>query len=78
MLLLHDNASVHKSNIAQTAIQYTSFTELNHPAYSTNIASSDYHLLLNLKNFLRSRNFESDNDRQSQFGESWFSRGIES
>ena len=60
MLLLHDNASVHKSNIIQTAVQYIAFTELDHPAHSSDIAPSDYYLLLNVKNFLRSRNFQSD------------------
>ena len=43
-VLLLDNAPVHKSNITQTAIQYISFTELNHRAYSPNAAPSDYHV----------------------------------
>ena len=49
VLLLHDNAPVHKSNIAQAAIRRVSFTELNHPLYSPNIAPSDYYLFSNLK-----------------------------
>ncbi|CAF1529591.1 unnamed protein product [Adineta ricciae] len=44
VLLLHDNLSVHKSNIAQAAIQQNNFIELNHPAYSQDIAPSDHHL----------------------------------
>ena len=69
VLFLHDNAPVHKSNITQTAIQLRGFTELNHRAYSPDLAPSDCHLFLNM-NFLRSRNFESDNDREPLFRES--------
>ena len=69
VLLLHYNAAVHKSNITQTAIQYRGFTELNHSAYSPDIAASDCHLFSNVKNFVRGRNFESDNDRESLFRE---------
>ena len=63
VLLLHDNAPVHKSNITQTAIQYRGFIGLNHPVYSLDTATSDCHLFSNVKNFVRSRNFENDNDR---------------
>ena len=66
VLLLHDNAPVHKSNITQVAIRYTCSTELNYLAYSPDLAASDCHLFSNLKNFLRGKNFESDNNRESQ------------
>ena len=33
VLLLYDKTSVHKFNITQATIQYTSFTEFNHPNY---------------------------------------------
>ena len=69
VLLLHDNTPFCKSNITQTAIEYTGFTELNYPAYSLDLAPSDHHLSSNVKNFLRGRNFESDNDRESLFRE---------
>jgi histone-lysine N-methyltransferase SETMAR len=49
VLLLHDNAPVHKCNIVQAAIRKVGFVELNHPAYSPDIAPSDYHLFSNLK-----------------------------
>ena len=67
VLLLQDNAPVHKSNMTRAAIQYTGFTELNCPAYYLDIAFSDYHLFSNLKTFLCGRNFESNNDRKSLF-----------
>ena len=62
ILLLHNNTPVHKFIIIQATIQYTSFTELNHSAYSPDIAASNYHLFSNLKNFLHSRNLESDDE----------------
>ena len=65
MLLLHENALVHKSNITQAAIHYTGFTKLNHPVYSSVFAPSDYYLIsqLNLKSFLLKRS--SGKTRQS-------------
>ena len=62
VLLLHNNAPVDRANITPTAIQYTGFTEVNHPAYSPGVAPSDYHLFPNVKNFLGGRNFETDNE----------------
>ena len=49
---------------------HTGLTELNHPAYSPDIVHSDYHLLSNLKSFLRGMNLETDDDRKSQCEES--------
>ena len=85
VLLLHDNAPVHKSNIVHAAIHQTGFVELNHSAYSPDIAPIDYYLFSNLKKFLRGKNFGSNdeaiqavedyfNDLDSEF----FCQGIES
>ena len=49
MLLLHDNASIHKCNIVQAAIRQAGFIEFNHLVYSPGIVPSDYHLFSNLK-----------------------------
>ena len=62
VLLLHDNAPIHKSNIIQAAIRQVGFIELNHPAYSLDIALTNYHLLSDLKKFLRGTNFSSDDE----------------
>ena len=62
VLLLHDNVPVHKCDIVQAAIRKASFVELNHSAYSRDIASSDYYLLPNLKKFLRDKNFSRDDE----------------
>ena len=62
VLLLHDNAPIHKSKIVQAAFRQAGFIELNHPAYSPDIAPFDYHLFSNLKKFLRGKNFSSGDE----------------
>ena len=62
VLLLHDIASIHKCNIVQAAIRQAGFIELNHSIYSLDIALTIYHLLSNLKKFLRLKNFSSDDE----------------
>ena len=44
VLLLHDNALVHKSRVAHAAIPECKFEQLNHPPYSPDLAPSDYYL----------------------------------
>jgi len=46
--LLHDNAPVHKSMIAQQAIRECGFLQPDHPACSPDLAPSDYYLFRNL------------------------------
>jgi histone-lysine N-methyltransferase SETMAR len=60
ILLLHDNAPPHKSNVAQAAIHDAKFTELNHPAYSPDVAPSDYFLFANLKRHLRGKQYSTN------------------
>ena len=62
VLLLHANAPVDKCNIVQAAIRKAGFVELNHLAYSPDIAPSDYYLFSNLKKFLRGKNFSRDDE----------------
>ena len=57
VLLLHDNAPIGKCNVVQAALRQVGFIELDHCAYSPDIAQSDYHLFSNLKKFLRLKNF---------------------
>jgi len=85
VLLLHDNAPVHKSRVAQAAVRDCGFVQLNHPPYSPDLAPSDYFLFRQLKAALRGRRFGDDEEVQeavqewleSQSGEFWFS-GIQS
>jgi len=50
---LHDNAPVHKSLVAQQALCNCEFVQRNHPAYSLDLAPSNYFLIRNLKHRLR-------------------------
>ena len=50
--LLHDNTPIHKSMTAQQAVRDCGFVQLDHPAYSPDLAPSDYFLFRNLKSHL--------------------------
>ena len=85
MLLLHDNDPIHKCKIVQTAIRQLGFIELNHPAYSLDIAPTNYHPLSNLKKFLCGKNFSSDDeavttveDYLTDLNSEFFCEGIQS
>lgn len=60
VLLLHDNAPVHKSRVAMAALTECGFEELDHPPYSPDLAPSDYFLFPNLKRDLRGQRFPDD------------------
>lgn len=60
VLLLHDNASPHTGHIAQTALSKLKFEQLPHPAYSPDLAPSDFHVFPKLKLDLKGRRFSSD------------------
>ena len=57
VLLLHDNARPHKAKVVQETIKELKWKVLLHPAYSPDIAPSDYHLFRSLKNNLREKQF---------------------
>ena len=85
VLLLHDNGSVYKCNIVQTAIRKVGFVELSDPVYSPDIASCDYCLFSNLKKFLCGKNFSPDDetvdiveDYLNRLDAEFFCKGIES
>ena len=84
-LSLHDNTPIHKCNIVQAAIRQAGFIELNHQAYSPDIAPSDYHLFSKLKKFLHLKNFSSDDeavttveDYLTDLNSEFFCKGIQS
>lgn len=60
VLLLHDNATVHKAAKVRPILNECNFVELDHPPYSPDLAPSDFYLFRNLKKHLRGRHFESD------------------
>ncbi|CAH2244033.1 jg20705 [Pararge aegeria aegeria] len=62
VLLLQDNAPVHKSRVAIAALHKHGFESLVHPPYSPDLAPSDFYLFPNLKKDLRGRKFSDDNE----------------
>ena len=57
MILLHDNASPHRSKSAKKAIRQLRIDALPHPAYSPDLAPTDFHLFRSLEHWLRGKNF---------------------
>ena len=83
VLLLHDNAPVHKSHVAQDAVRECGFRELNHPPYSPDLAPSDFWLFPGLKKHLRGQRFRDNEDLKTAvmlwlegLEEEFFSTGI--
>ena len=85
VLLLHDDTPIGKCKIVQAAIRQAGFIELNHPVYSPDIVLTNYHPLPNLKEFLRLKNFSSDDeavttvkDYMTDLNSKFFCKGIQS
>jgi len=69
-LLLHDNAPAHRSHAGQAALLESGFEEIRHPAYSPDLAPSDYNLFPNVKKHLRGQ--RSSTDEQPNYAtEEW-------
>lgn len=84
VLFHQDNAPAHTSCVAMAEIQRCGFELLPHPAYSPDLAPSDFHLFPNLKKYLRGVRYSSDDEVmdavQEWFGEQetiFYQRGIE-
>jgi histone-lysine N-methyltransferase SETMAR len=61
-MLLHDNAHPHAAARMQTMLQEFGWEVFEHPAYSLDLAPSDFHLFPKLKEFLGGRRFKSDEE----------------
>ena len=85
VLLQQDNARPHTAHITQEKIEELEGIELlPHPAYSPDLAPSDYHLFRSMAHFLRGRRFENDGQVEEACREffaskepAWYRRGIE-
>jgi len=62
VLLLPDNARPQTASHTVETINHLGFEVLEHPAYSPDLAPSDYHLFEPLKNALRGRRFSTDKE----------------
>jgi len=62
VLLLHDNARRHTAHLTINTILPLNWEVLEHPAYSPDLAPSDFYLFGPLKNALRGRRFAADDE----------------
>jgi transposase len=62
VLLHHDNARPHTILHTREAITKLQWTVLPHPPYSPDLAPSDYHLVSTLKNSIREKKFDDDEE----------------
>ncbi|GFO00681.1 histone-lysine N-methyltransferase SETMAR [Plakobranchus ocellatus] len=62
-ILQHDNARPHISRQTQDAlIRQLELTTLRHPAYSLDLAASNYYLFRELKKYLKGHNYDNDEE----------------
>ena len=62
ILLQQDKARVHTCKIAMDAVERNGYELIPHPAYSPDLAPSDYFLFPNLKKDIRGRHFRSNEE----------------
>jgi histone-lysine N-methyltransferase SETMAR len=60
VVMLRDNACPHTAAATQDLIVTFGWEQFDHPPYSPNLASSDFHVLLHLKTFLGGRRFHDE------------------
>jgi histone-lysine N-methyltransferase SETMAR len=77
VVLLHHIARPNTSTTARTRalIQNFNWEFFDHPLYSSNLAPSDYYLFTNLKNWLRSQRFNS-NEEMMESVKTWLSSQV--
>lgn len=71
VLFLHDNARPHVAKATKTVLEELGWEVLLHPAYSPDLAPSDFHLFLSLSSALRGVSFDDEADLQIWLQE-WF------
>ena len=71
VLILRDNASVHKARVARAAIRDCRFEQLSHPPCSSDWVPKNYFSFRYSKKLLRGIKFETDEDLKSAV-KAWF------
>ncbi|GFO40415.1 transposase [Plakobranchus ocellatus] len=61
-ILQHDNARPHTSRQTQDALRQLELTTLPHPAYSPDLAPSDYYLFPQIKKYLKGYHYDNDEE----------------
>ena len=80
---LHDNARPHVAKSTREKLLELGWVTVPHPAYSPDLASTDYHLFRSLSNHLREKKFDGESslktdlaDFFSQKSKDFYERGI--
>ena len=71
LIFLHDNAPSHTSKMVQNYLKTLNWEVLPHPAYSPDLAPSDYHLFSSMGHALAEQHFDSYEDVGKWLDE-WF------
>uniref|UniRef100_A0A0N5CDX3 DDE_3 domain-containing protein n=1 Tax=Strongyloides papillosus TaxID=174720 RepID=A0A0N5CDX3_STREA len=66
-ILLHDNSKSHVSKKILQKLNELGYETLPYPAYSSDLASTDFHFFKHLDNFLTKKIFRNDEDIKTDF-----------
>ena len=82
-LFLQDNAWIHTAKVSMNKLRELKWQLLPHPAYSPDLAPSDFHLFGPLKDPLHGRRFDSESELKSAvnavvktLSKDWFEDGM--
>ncbi|GBM05713.1 hypothetical protein AVEN_175557-1 [Araneus ventricosus] len=67
VVLIHDNALPHSAVVTQQLLELFKWAVSDHPAYSSDITTSDFHLFFELKNWIGGQIFQNNEELQSNF-----------
>jgi len=65
VILLHDNSRPHVAQLTQQKIEQLGWEVLPHPPWSPDLAPSNYHLFLSLRNYLCNKHYEDFDELKS-------------
>lgn len=80
----HDNAPAHGAKVIQNLLKNLRWDVFSHPAYSSDLAASDFHLFPGLKRELGGQRFQTEEKLKNavhtilkNLGDAWYNVGIE-